>query len=110
MIAQVHSYAAYLVAPNARICASGYHFLGNNDCAQFKAPILVLAQIIKNIMASVTEAEIGGLYMDAQEVISLFICLIDLSHQQQATPIITDNITTCGIIKGTMKQKNDESN
>ena len=105
MILEVHSYAAYLVAPNARSRAGGYDFLGTNDCTQFNAPVLVLARIIKNIMAFATEAEIGSLYMNAQEANPLRICLNNLGHKQPPTPLITDNITSCDIIRGTMKQK-----
>ena len=47
MILQVHSDAAYLVAPNARSCAGSYHFLDTNEHTQFNAPVLVLAHIIK---------------------------------------------------------------
>ena len=105
MILQVHSDAAYLVAPNAQSRAVGYHFLGTNDLTQFNAPVLVLARIIKNVMASAAEAEIRSLYMNAREAIPLRICLNNLGHKQPPTPLITDNITACGIIRGTMKQK-----
>ena len=81
MILQVHSDAAYLVALNTCNCARDYHFLGTNDQTQFNAPILVLAHIIKNVIASVAEAEIGSLYMNAREAIPLRICVIDLGHK-----------------------------
>lgn len=105
MILKVHSDAAYLVAPKACSCTGGYHFLGTNDQTQFNVPVLVLARIIKNLMASTTEAGIDSLYMNAREAVLLRICLINLGHQQPATPLVTDNITACGIIRGTMKQK-----
>ena len=105
MILQVYSDAAYLVAPNAQSRAGGYHFLGTNDRTQFNAPVLILACIIKNVMASAAEAEIGSLYMNAREAVPLRICLDNLGHKQPPTPLITDNITACGIIRGTMKQK-----
>ena len=56
-------------------------------------------------MASATKAKIGSLYMNAQEAIPLCICLNNLGHKQPPTSLITDNITVCGIIRGTIKQK-----
>ena len=105
MILQTHSDAAYLVAPEARSRAGGYHFLGSTDRTQFNGPILVLARIIRNVMASAAEAEIGSLYMNAREAIPIRTCLIDLDHPQPPTPLTTDNSTAHGIICGTMKQK-----
>ena len=43
MILQTHSDTAYLVCPEARSCAGGYHFLGNKDGTLFNGPILVVA-------------------------------------------------------------------
>ena len=47
MILHTHSDAAYLVAPEARLPAGGYHFLGDVDHTIFNGPIHVLAKIIK---------------------------------------------------------------
>ena len=60
MILQADSDAAYLVAPEARSRAGGYHFLGSNYHTLFNGPIHVLAKLIKNVMSSEMEAEIAG--------------------------------------------------
>ena len=78
MILQIYSDAAYLVAPNACSLVGGYYFLGTNNRTQFNALVLLLAHIIKNVMASAAEAEIGSLYMSVQEAIPQHISLIDL--------------------------------
>ena len=109
MILQVESDAAYLVAPKARSRAGGYHFLGSANRSQYNAPILVIARIIKNVMSSAAEAEIGSLYMNAREAIPIRYCLIDLGHPQPPTPLITDNTTARGIIRGTMKQRQSKA-
>ena len=71
MILQVDSDAAYLVRPEAPSQAGGYHYLGNQAKTQFNGPILVLAKTSKSVMASAAEAEVGALYMNAQEVVSI---------------------------------------
>ena len=60
-------------------------------------------------MASAAEAELGGLYMNATEAISLRICLEELGHKQPPTPIRTDNSTAHGIINKTVKQRQSKS-
>ena len=56
-------------------------------------------------MSSAAEAEIGALYINAQEAIPYRQCLTDLGHPQGPTPINTDNATAHGIVNNTMKQK-----
>ena len=109
MILNVHSDAAYLVAPEARSRAGGFHFLGTKNRSQFNGPLLVLARTIKNVMTSAAESEISALFMNAREAIPIRRALINLGHQQPPTPIISDNSTAVGIIKGTMKQKQSKS-
>ena len=60
-------------------------------------------------MASAAEAEVGALYMNAQEAIAIRNCLIELGHPQPATPMKTDNSTAHGILTGTIKQKRSKA-
>ena len=60
-------------------------------------------------MSSAAEAEIGALFMNAQEAIPIRQCLIDLGHPQPPTPIKTDNSTANGYVNGTIKQKMSKS-
>jgi hypothetical protein len=105
MIIQADSDAAYLVCAEARSRAGGYIFLGNLKKTQFNGPVLVLAKIIKNVMGSAAEAEVGALYIVAQEIVPMRMTLEELGHPQPATPLKTDNSTACGIMNGTVKQK-----
>jgi hypothetical protein len=109
MILYIISDAAYLVCPMARSRAGGYHYLGNKDGKLFNAAIFVLAKVIKSVMASASESEVGSLFMNGQEAISSRNCLIDMGHPQPATKMITDNNTAKEIIKGTIKQKRSKS-
>ena len=56
-------------------------------------------------MASVAEAKVGALYMNAKALIPLQImCEKLLGHKQPPTPIRTDNNTACGILTRKFKQ------
>ena len=101
--------AAYLVCPQARSRAGGYHFIGNKDKKLFNGPVLVLAKVIKNVMSSAAEAEVAALFMNAQEALPIRQCLIDLGHPQPPTPLKTDNSTAKGILTGEMKQKHTKA-
>ena len=109
MILQGDSDAAYLVCPQARSRAGGYIFVGNKDKKLFNGPVMVIAKIIKNVMASAAEAEVAALFLTAQEMVPLRQCLIDLGHPQPATPLKTDNSTAKGIVTGTIKQKRSKA-
>ena len=109
MILRVDSDAAYLVAPEARSRAGGFHYLSDSKGTVFNGPVLILAKVIKNVMASAAEAEIGALYMNAQEAAGLRTCLEAMGWPQPATPMKTDNITANGIINNTMKQRRSKA-
>ena len=83
----------------------GHFFLSNNQLrnAPYNGPVHSLAKIIKHVMASAAEAELGGLYMNCQEAIPARNTLIELGHKQPPTPVRTDNKTAHGITMGTCK-------
>ena len=49
--------------------------------------------ILINVIASATEAELGGLFEDYQKVISMKPAIAEMDYQQAPTPVETDNIT-----------------
>ena len=49
--------------------------------------VLNIAQIIKNVMSSAVEAELGGLFINAREAIPARIVLEEMGHKQPPTPI-----------------------
>ena len=105
----IESDAAYLVCPKARSRAGGFHYLSDTNGTQFNGPITVIAKVIKHVMSSASEAEVGALFMNAQEAIPFRQCLEDLGHPQGATNINTDNATAQGIVNDTMKQKRSKA-
>ena len=109
MILHIHTDAAYLVAPKAQSQAAGYHFLGNKDGTLHNGPIYVLPKIIKAVMSSAAEAECGGAFMNRTEACPFQTTLEELGWKQPPTPIITNNSTVYGIMKGTIQQKRSKS-
>ena len=89
MILMIHSDAAYLVEPELQSHPAGFFYLGNKDRQQMNGPILILAKIIKNEVASVSEAEIAALFMNARLALPLREALEEVSHKQPATEWIT---------------------
>ena len=54
-------------------------------------------------MSSVAEAEIGTLYINAQEAIPAMHTLIEMGRPQPKTPIQTDNTTALGVINSNIQ-------
>ena len=104
MILKVHSDAAYLIKPEARSRAGGFFYLGNDNSQTINGSILALANMIKNVVLSASEAKVAALFMDARLALPLSVALKELGHQQPAMEMITDNSTAEGILNGTMKQ------
>ena len=96
MVLYNHSDATYLVATGARPRVAGYIYLGNDkDNNQIiNGLIPIIAKIIKGVMlmSSATEAEIGALYMNARQLLSLRVMCEELGRPQPATPMQTDII------------------
>ncbi len=68
MILVIHSDASYLNEANARSRAGGHHFLSKNvPCPANNRAIRNVAEIIKAVMSSVVESELGALYLNAQK-------------------------------------------
>ena len=99
MVLSVHSDTGYLNESNARSRAGGDHFL-SEDVAIPPPNGLVhnVAKIIKAVMSSALEAELGGLYINARKAVEERMILEEMGHPQPCTPIQTDNSTADGII------------
>jgi hypothetical protein len=68
--------------------------------------ILTVATIIKAVMSSAAEAELGAVYINAKEAVYIRQILIKISHPQPKPPIQTDNWTAEGVINNKTTQKN----
>ena len=92
MILNVHSDAIYLSASQARVRAGGHFFLaGAEDQTHNNGALLAVEQIIKRVITSAAEAEVGALFINAWEAIYIRRVLEESWHPQPQTPIQTDN-------------------
>jgi hypothetical protein len=118
MVLHVHSDASYLSEPKARSRAAGHFFFGPTPDDPNKPPanqpprngaIHTLCQILRNVMASAAEAEVGAIFVNEQEAVPIRTTAIELGHQQPPTPLQTDNSTASGFANGTIKQKRSKA-
>jgi hypothetical protein len=67
MILHIHSDASYLSVSNARSRLGGLFFLGNKSPEQdtLNGSILNVSAVIKNVMASAAESEVGACFHNA---------------------------------------------
>jgi hypothetical protein len=109
MILNVHSNALYLSAPHACSHAGGYFFLGSlpvdSNPIKLNGAIHITCTILKLAAASVAKADLGALFLNAQEANVLCLTLDKLGHPQPPTPIHIGNTTAVGIVNSTIKQQ-----
>jgi hypothetical protein len=108
---QIHSDASYLSVSNARSRLCGLFFLGNNppEHDKLNGSILNVASVIKNVVASVAESEVGACFHNTQSGAPLRVTLTELGHSQPPTPLRADNSTAFGILNETVKQKRSKA-
>jgi hypothetical protein len=111
MVLKVSSDASYLSEPEARSRTGGHFYLGNNDGRQrqINGPILCLSIIIKRVMSSAAEAEVGSIFSNAKESPPLRVMLEESGHRQPPTPIQTDNSTAYGILNNKLNTKRSKA-
>ncbi len=99
MVLVIHSDASYLSEPKSRSHAGGHMYMAGKD----KIPInngvvLNILQIIRAVMSSAAEAELGALFINAKTAVSMQQTLIKLGHPQLHTSIQTDNATARALL------------
>jgi hypothetical protein len=114
MILAVESDASYLSVVKGRSRAAGYFFLTNKlatPTSSYKpnGAVHILCHIMREVLSSAAEAELGALFHNGKEACPLRIALEELGHPQPATPMATDNNTASGIATDTVKQKRSKA-
>ena len=66
---------------------------------------MITCSILKLVAASAAEAELGALFLNAQEAKVVCLILTELGHPQPPIPIHVDNTTAVGIVNNTIKQQ-----
>ncbi len=106
MILTIHSDAGYCNKKNSRSRAGGHFYLSNGeDDSPNNGAILTIAAVIKAVMSSAAEAELGAIYLNAREAVYLRQILTKMGHLQPQTPIQTDNSTAEGVINNKIQPK-----
>jgi hypothetical protein len=82
MILHIHSDASYLLVSNARIRLGGLFFLGNPppDQDKLNGSILNVASVIKNVVASAAESEVGACFHNSQSGAPPRVTLNEVGH------------------------------
>ena len=60
---------------------------------------------LKCVAASAAKAELGALFLNAQEAKIMALTLLEMGHPQPAIPIHCDNTTAVGIVNNTVKRQ-----
>jgi hypothetical protein len=106
MVLAVHSDASYLNEEEARRRAGGHHFSSEDvPLPPNNGAIHNVAEIIKGVMSSAAEAELGAMYINARKAVEIRIILEEMGHKQPATPIQVDNSTAKGIVNKRVQPK-----
>jgi len=79
----------------------------SNDAANppNSGTVLTIAQIIKNVMSSAAEAELGALFINYREAVPARHTLEEMGHNQPPTPMQTDNATALGVVTNKIASK-----
>ena len=118
MVLHGHSDAAYLNEPKSRSRSGGFWFMSttpNNPSKSDITPppingaIHTPCNIMKMVLSSAAEAELGALFYNAKDAAWLRIILEEMGHPQPPTPIQTDNLCAAGILNNTVKQKRSKA-
>jgi len=104
MVLIVHSDKSYLSKPKARSRAGRHFFMSSNTTdPQNNGAVLNIAQLIKAVISSAAEDELGALYINAREAVPQRQLLGEMGHAQPPTPIQTDNSATLGVVKSNIQ-------
>jgi hypothetical protein len=106
MILAVHSDAGYSNGTKAQSKTGGHFFLSSNvQNPPNSGAVLTIAQIIDAVVSSAAEAELGALFINAEEAVHMRRVLQEMGHPQLPTPIQTDNLTAEGDINSRVQPK-----
>jgi hypothetical protein len=108
MILNIHSDASYISERETNSRSGGLFYMGNSSDTANKltnGEILIISTVLKHLMSSAAEAEIGAVFINAKEGTILRTALEEVGHPQPPTPLETANTTATGYSNGTIKQK-----
>ena len=87
--------------------AGSHIFLSENDAMpRWNGPVIKLAKIIKFVMSSASEAELGAMFIITQEMVAMRQTLQEMKWPQPKSPLQTDNSAAAGVVNNTIVPKN----
>ena len=108
----ISSDASYLSETRSRSRVGGHHYLSSSSdplTAPLNGGIEAISVIIPAVVSAASEAELAGVYINAQAAVATRNTLADLGYPQGKTPILTDNSTAQGIAHRTVRQKRSKA-
>jgi hypothetical protein len=107
MIMNIHLDASYFSKTKARSQACKHFFMGwmptNGEPIQLNGAFYVNTTILRFVVASAAEAELGTLFHNCQDGIIFWQTSTNLGHPQPKMPVHCDNATAVGIANNTIK-------
>ena len=98
-----------MAEPKSRSRAGGHFYLDLADEAEEEDPASVpvynIAQIIRNVMASAADAEIGALFVNSRFAIPARQLLKEMEQPQPPTQIQKDDTTALGCVTKKCNQR-----
>ena len=106
MVLTGHSDVSYLSKTKDGSRAGGRCFMSNNtELPPKNGSVLTISKIIKEVMSSATEVELGALCINFKEAISALQYLEEMGYTQPPTPMQTDNTTAHGVVTNNLASK-----
>ena len=106
MVLAVHSDASYLSKSKARSRAGGHFFISKDvSFPPNNGAVINIAQIMKTVMYSAPEAEIGAMYVNVRKAVPARKILDEMSHRQPRTPMQTDNSAVHSVVTNNVQLK-----
>ena len=81
----------------------------DGDPIKLNSAFFTLCTILRFVVASAAEAELGALFMNCKKGIIFRLTLEELGHPQPRTPVHYDNATSVGIANNTVKRQQSRS-
>ena len=103
MILCAHSDAGFHNESHGRSRAGAHIFLSEYEpVPKWNGHVLTIAQIIKFVVASASEAELGNMFIIAQAMVSQRNTLEEMGWKKPHSTIQTDNSAAAGVVNNTI--------
>ena len=110
MVLTIHSDASYLSESKVRRRAGGHFFMSKDvEAPANNGTVLNITQIMKSVMSSAAEAEIGAIYANARKAVPAQRTLSKMGHLQPRTPIQTDNLVTHSVVTNKVQPRHTKA-